>query len=102
MSNSIIIPCDILKELEPDSVVQMTYFLHKGYMCSDGFSVADARVVCRQQGFQYGTSYKASAAGKTTVTFLHNVNELTKRGPACHIMFSHAKSAWFLYKDDRS
>jgi len=95
MSNSIIIPCDILKELEPDSVVQMTYFLHKGYMCSDGFSVADARVVCRQQGFQYGTSYKASAAGKTRFTVLHTVDELTKRLPVCKIMFLHAKSTCF-------
>ncbi|XP_053406103.1 scavenger receptor cysteine-rich domain superfamily protein-like [Mercenaria mercenaria] len=49
--------------ISADPEIKIKYFSHDGYVCSEGFTDADAKVVCRVNGFSYGKAFKASGQG---------------------------------------
>ena len=53
-----------ISEVTASPIVKITYQAHEGYVCTEGFTFQDAQVLCRQQGFMYGTYFKASATGE--------------------------------------
>ncbi|XP_052278291.1 scavenger receptor cysteine-rich type 1 protein M130-like isoform X2 [Dreissena polymorpha] len=56
-------------------IVKITYQAHEGYVCTEGFTFQDAQVLCRQQGFMYGTYFKASATGlEQKIRWLRGLN----------------------------
>jgi hypothetical protein len=48
----------------PEIIIK--YFSHDGYVCSEGFTDADAKVVCRVNSFAYGRAFKASGKGSVS------------------------------------
>lgn len=54
--------------------VQVNYFNHLGMVCSEGFDDKDAEVVCRENGYVTGFSYKHNTSSRV---YRHNIRWLS-------------------------